>query len=412
MIYEDLIQEGRITGNQLCAIVYEQGVLEMDEDLYDSLRSGNLSAYTWLCDRIENLEITPGQLALEPCSAGVVVTDPDTGDVLACVSYPGYDSNRLTDTMDTEYYSQLVNGMNNIFYNRATQEKTAPGSTFKMVSAVAALTEGVIDGNSTVYCSGVFSRVTPESRCWIYPSSHGSLNVVGALQNSCNVFFYEMGYRLGTDESGAYDSDLGTDVLAEYAEMFGLGETSGLEISEAEPEISDEYAVQSAIGQGTNNFTVSQLNRYVTAVANRGTVYSLTLADKVTDAEGNLVEEYKAEVVNTMDEISESTWDLVQTGMERMVENSSAFSELDFSMAGKTGTAQQSSLHPDHALFVGYAPADDPEISVAVRIAYGYSSSYAAEIGRDIAQIYFDSDSVDELITGKAAEVGSASSGD
>lgn len=356
MIYEDLIQEGRITGNQLCAIVYEQGVLEMDEDLYDSLRSGNLSAYTWLCDRIENLEITPGQLALEPCSAGVVVTDPDTGDVLACVSYPGYDSNRLTDTMDTEYYSQLVNGMNNIFYNRATQEKTAPGSTFKMVSAVAALTEGVIDGNSTVYCSGVFSRVTPESRCWIYPSSHGSLNVVGALQNSCNVFFYEMGYRLGTDESGAYDSDLGTDVLAEYAEMFGLGETSGLEISEAEPEISDEYAVQSAIGQGTNNFTVSQLNRYVTAVANRGTVYSLTLADKVTDAEGNLVEEYKAEVVNTMDEISESTWDLVQTGMERMVENSSAFSELDFSMAGKTGTAQQSSLHPDHALFVGYAP--------------------------------------------------------
>ena len=412
MIYEDLIQEGRITGNQLCAIVYEQGVLEMDEDLYDSLRSGNLSAYTWLCDRIENLEITPGQLALEPCSAGVVVTDPDTGDVLACVSYPGYDSNRLTDTMDTEYYSQLVNGMNNIFYNRATQEKTAPGSTFKMVSAVAALTEGVIDGNSTVYCSGVFSRVTPESRCWIYPSSHGSLNVVGALQNSCNVFFYEMGYRLGTDESGAYDSDLGTDVLAEYAEMFGLGETSGLEISEAEPEISDEYAVQSAIGQGPNNFTVSQLNRYVTAVANRGTVYSLTLADKVTDAEGNLVEEYKAEVVNTMDEISESTWDLVQTGMERMVENSSAFSELDFSMAGKTGTAQQSSLHPDHALFVGYAPADDPEISVAVRIAYGYSSSYAAEIGRDIAQIYFDSDSVDELITGKAAEVGSASSGD
>ena len=412
MIYEDLIQKGRINGNQLCAIVYEQGVLEMDEDLYDSLRSGSLGAYTWLCDRIENLEITPGQLALEPCSAGVVVTDPDTGDVLACVSYPGYDSNRLTDTMDTEYYSQLVNGMNNIFYNRATQEKTAPGSTFKMVSAVAALTEGVIDGNSTVYCSGVFSRVTPESRCWIYPSSHGSLNVVGALQNSCNVFFYEMGYRLGTDESGAYDSDLGTDVLAEYAEMFGLGETSGLEISEAEPEISDEYAVQSAIGQGTNNFTVSQLNRYVTAVANRGTVYSLTLADKVTDAEGNLVEEYKAEVVNTMDEISESTWDLVQTGMERMVENSSAFSELDFSMAGKTGTAQLSSLHPDHALFVGYAPADDPEISVAVRIAYGYSSSYAAEIGRDIAQIYFDSDSVDEVITGKAAEVGSSSSGD
>ena len=412
LVYERLIRTGEITGAQLCAIVYEQGVLDMDAELYNGLRSGNVSAYSWLCSRIESLEITPGQLALEPCSAGVVVTDPDTGDVLACVSYPGYDSNRLANTMDSEYYNQLVSGMNNIFYNRATQEKTAPGSTYKMLVAVAGLTEQVITGNSTVYCDGEFTKVTPSPKCWIYPNSHGARTVTGALQVSCNEFFYEVGYRLGLDGEGNYDSELGVSILAEYAEMFGLGEKSGLEIAEAQPEISDEYAVQSAIGQGTNNYTVSQLNRYVTAVANRGTVYSLTLIDRVTDVDGTPVQDYEAEVVNTIDEVSSETWDLVQTGMERMVSNSSVFDGLEFSMAGKTGTAQQSSLHADHALFVGYAPADDPEISIAVRIAYGYSSTYAAELGRDIARICLEEDAVSEVITGSAARVTESGSGD
>ena len=412
LIYENLIQDGTVTGAQICAIVYEQGVLDMDEDLYGGLRVGTVSAYNWLCDRIENLDITPGQLALEPCSGGAVVTDPGSGEVLSCVSYPGYDNNRLANTMDTDYYNDLVSGMNNIFYNRATQEKTAPGSTYKMVSAVAALTEGVIDSGSTVYCSGEFTKVTPSPKCWIYPNAHGSLNVVGALEHSCNDFFYEVGYRLAADDDGIYDSDLGTDTLAKYAEMFGLGETSGIEITEAEPEISDEYAVQSAIGQGTNNFTVSQLARYVSAVANRGTVYSLTLVDKVTDSAGDIVKDYEAETVNTMDEVSSQTWDLVQEGMEQMVSSSASFDGIGFTMAGKTGTAQQSSLHPDHGLFVGYAPADEPEIAAAVRITHGYSSSYAAEIGRDIARIYFDADEKDGIITGKAAELGSVSSGD
>lgn len=281
-----------------------------------------------------------------------------------------------------------------------------------MVSAVAGLTEHVIDGSSIINCSGEYTKVTPSPKCWIYPGYHGSLSVVGALEVSCNDFFYEVGYLLGSDANGNYDSDTGIETLAKYAEMFGLGETSGLEIAEAEPEISDEYAVQSAIGQGTNNYTVSQLNRYVTAVANRGTVYSLTLADKVTQSDGTLVRDYEPEVVNTMDQVADDTWDLVQTGMERMVSASSTFSGIDFSMAGKTGTAQQSTLHADHAVFVGYAPAEQPEISVAVRIAYGYSSAYAAEIGMDIARICLDSGSADEIITGSAAELAEALTGD
>lgn len=412
LLYEYLIKSEGVSGAQICATAYEQGVLPMDEDAYNGLRDGSVSAYSWLRDKIENLEITPGQLALEPCSGAAVVSDPQTGEVLACVSYPGYDNNRLANTMDSAYYQQLNTGLSRPFYNKATQERTAPGSTYKMVSSVAGLTEGVIDGGTIINCSGVFTEVTPSPRCWISPGAHGGLDVVGALSNSCNVFYYTVGYDLGIDSDGNYDSDLGIQKLAEYARMFGLGETSGVEIPESDPQISDEYAVQSAIGQGTNNYTVSQLNRYVAAVANSGTVYSLTLIDRTTDSNGKLISDNEAEVVNTMDDISSSTWDLVHQGMEQMVSDSSTFAGLDIAMAGKTGTAQISDIHPDHALFVGYAPVDDPEIAIAVRIANGFNSSYSAEIGRDITQIYFGLDGSDELVTGKAAELGQANAGD
>ena len=412
LLYEYLIKSGSVTGTQICAIVYEQGVLPMEEDTYNGLLSGSVDSYSWLYDKIKTLKITPGQLGLEPGSGGLVVTDPNTGDVLACVSYPGYDNNRLANTMDSSYYNQLNSGTSRPFYNRATQEETAPGSTFKMVSATAALEEGIVNADTTFYCDGQFSEVEPSPRCWIYPNGHGSLNAVHAIENSCNVYFYNVGYELGMDSEGNYDSDLGTDRLAKYAEMYGLGEKSGLEIDEASPHISDEYSIQSAIGQGNNNFTVSQINRYVTAVANKGTVYDLTLIDKITDSSGSLLRDNEAEVARTMDDISQSTWDQLHEGMELMVSSHATFSGLEFSMAGKTGTAQQNELHPDHALFVGYAPADSPEISIAVRIVNGYNSGYSSEIGRDVARIYFNPDLKDELITGAAADLGSGMAGD
>ena len=412
LLYKYLIKSEGVTGEQICAIAYEQGVLEMEEEAYDGLRSGSTDAYGWLYEKIRTLQITPGQLALEPCSGGAVVTDPNTGDVLALVSYPGYDNNRLANTMDSKYYNQLNTSLARTFYNRATQEVTAPGSTYKMVSAVAGLQEEVINSYTYIGCTGTFKKITPSPHCWIYPGAHGSLNVVGAIKNSCNDFFYEVGYQLGTDEEGNYNTDVGVAKLAEYAKMFGLGDVSGVEIPESSPQISTQDSVRSAIGQGNNAFSVSQLNRYVTAIANRGTVYDLTLIDKTTDTNGNLIKDYSAEVVNTIDEVGSYTWDLVQTGMEQMVSSSSTFRGLDFSMAGKTGTAQQSSLHADHALFVGYAPADSPELSIAVRITYGYNSSYASEVGRDIAQVYFDPEKASELITGTAAKLGIAAAGD
>ena len=413
LLYEYLIKSGGITGRQICAIVYEQGVLPMEEDKYNGLMDGSVSSFGWLYNKIESLQITPGELGMEPCSGGLVVTDPDTGDVLACVSYPGYDNNRLSNTMDSAYYNQLVTGTARTFYNRATQEKTAPGSTFKMVSSAAGLEEGIIDGNTGFYCNGEFSKVTPSPKCWVYPNGHGSLDVVGAIENSCNVFFYNVGYNLSIDDDGNYDSTLGTDRLEKYAELFGLGEKSGLEIDEASPDISNEYSIQSAIGQGNHNFTVSQLNRYVTTIANRGTVYDLTLIDRTADANGSLLRDNEAEVVRTIDEFDSSTWDMLQEGMEKMVTSHySTFSDLEFSMAGKTGTAQHNELHANHALFVGYAPTDSPEVSIAVRIAYGYNSGYASEVARDVLRIYFDPDLKDKLITGHAAAIGSGMSGD
>ena len=408
LLYKYLIKTGAVKGTQICAITYEQGVLPMEEDLYNGLAAGSVDSYEWLRSKIQNLEITPGQLALEPCTGSAVVSDPNTGEVLACVSYPGYDNNRLSNTMDSDYYNQLVTGLSRPFYNNATQEKTAPGSTFKMVSATAALTEGLVQGDSVLYCSGEFTKVTPSPKCWSYPNGHGELNVVAALDVSCNNYFYDVGYQFGLDEKGNYDSDKGVAVLKKYAEMFGFNEKSGIEIPESEPEISDKYAVESAIGQGTANYTVSQLNRYVAAVANKGTLHKLTLLNQTTDPNGQVIKKYEPVVTDTIEEVSDETWNLLHQGMTAMIDHTPSFHNLGVSVAGKTGTAQQSRLHPDHGLFVGFAPVDAPEIAVSVRIKNGYTSAYAAEIGRDIIRAKYYPDQIDKIVTGSAAELGNA----
>ena len=406
LLYKYLIKSGSITGAQICAIVYEQGVLPLDEGAYQGLRTGGMDSFGWLHTQIQTLAITPGQLALEPCTGSAVVSDPNTGEVLACVSYPGYDNNRLANTMDSDYYNRLVTGLSRPFYNNATQETTAPGSTYKMVSSVAALTEKTIKGDTYISCGGAFEGVTPNPHCWSYPYGHGGLNVVDALNHSCNVFYYTVGFQFGLDREGDYDSSRGIEVLRKYTEGFGLGETSGLEIPETEPNISDTDSVLSAIGQGTNNYTVSQLNRYVSTVANKGTVYKLTLLDRTTDANGKIIKNYEPVVVSEMDNVSPKTWELIHDGMVAMINSTASFSGMGIQMAGKTGTAQQSAIHPDHAVFVGFAPAESPEIAIAVRIANGYTSAYAAEIGRDIVMANFELAEEDELITGQAAKLG------
>ena len=251
-----------------------------------------------------------------------MVTDTKTGQLLACVSYPGYDNNRLANSMDSSYYSKLIHDQSAPLFNNATQERTAPGSTYKPLVAVAGLTEGAISTGSIIACTGVYDKITPSPKCWVYPNSHGSLGVSGAIQHSCNSFFFEVGYRMGIttrslDEGGTeetvYSSKEGLAKLEKYATMFGLNQTTGIEVPESEPQISNEDAVRSSIGQGSNNYTTTQLARYITAVANRGTVYNLSLFDKVVNVEGETIEAFEPDVLNQIDNVSTSTWDAVQS---------------------------------------------------------------------------------------------------
>lgn len=413
LVYKYMIKDGTITGNQICILLYDQKILKYDKTQYQRLKSG-YSSYEFIRSKIKKLEITPGQLGVEPSTGSLVMTETATGKTLACVSYPGYDNNRLANTMDTEYYNKLQVDLASPFYNKATQEKTAPGSTFKMISSAAGLTENVISSGTLLKCSGPYKNITPSPKCWIYPGAHGSLNVVDAIANSCNSFYYEVGFRLGQTNKGVYSSEKGTNKLAKYAKMFGLGENSGLEIEESEPLISTEDAVRSAIGQGKHNYTTSQLAKYVTGIANKGTVYDLTLLDKVEDVDGTVVEKYKPNVYKkiTEEEISSSTFALIHQGMKKMVAKDARFDSVrkgGITMAGKTGTAQQSATHADHVLFVGFAPSDKPEIALSVRITNGYSSGYAAEIGRDMVRKYFKLTKDSELLSGKAASLGTES---
>lgn len=401
-IYRYMIKQDIVSGREICQLLCEQKIVEVDSGIEDRLYSGGITAYQFMSDRISNLDITPAQLALEPCSGSMVVTDVNTGDVLALVSYPGYDTNKLANSIDAEYYAKLMNDEARPMYSRATQERTAPGSTYKMVSATAGLMEGVISLSSTITCSGPFDKITPSPRCHIYPGAHGSMNVISGIQNSCNSFFYEVGYRLGTLRD-SYNSERGTDTLAKYADMYGLSETSGLELEESDPKMSSEDAVRSAIGQGNNNYTTVQLARYVTTVANSGTCYNLTLIDKITDKNGLLLEDKSAEIRNHV-EMDQSYWNAIHTGMRGVVERMSYYEDLGVHVAGKTGTAEQSERHPNHALFVSYAPYEDPEISVTVRIANGYASSYAARTAKDFYTYYFKLDDEDNILTGQATE--------
>lgn len=406
IVIKYLIREEKITGHQVCMLLYEQDVLKTDDGVYEDLASGDMKPYDFISHEIRTLALTPGQLGTEPCAASVVITDVKTGQVKACVSYPGYDNNRLSNVMDNDYFRRLSSMSSAPLYNKATQVRTAPGSTYKMMTSVAGLTEGVITTETKAYCTGSFGLVQPPTHCWVYPHGHGSCDVDKALTVSCNYFFNNVGYLLGMKSDGVYSSDQGIQKLRKYARKFGLGENSGIELTESDPKISDTASVPSAMGQGANNFTTTQLVRYVQTVANSGDLYDLTLLDHVNDPQGKTIKKSKSKAKNEFKDTSEEVWEAVQHGMWRAADEGSYFKELkkkDFKMAGKTGTAQQSSVHPDHGLFVGFAPYEEPEIAMALRITNGYSSSYAAQIGCDIVQYYFHLTDAKDLITGKAS---------
>lgn len=413
ILYKYMIKNEELSGKRVCMLLYDQGVLDKNKDEdYNALRTDQMSAYTFMYEKIRKIEITPAQLALDPCSGSVIITDPKTGDVRAMVSYPSYNNNRLANGIDSDYYASLNSDKSSPMLNRATQTRTAPGSTFKPVSATASLEEGIIDGNDYVRCVGIFEDISPSPRCWIYPSAHGSLNVSGAIAVSCNYFFYQMGYNLGTT-NGVYSSETGLQKLAKYAAYYGLDRKSGVEITEYEPQISDEDAVRSAIGQGTHSYAPIQISRYVTSLVNEDNLLGLTLLDKTTDTEGNVLTTYDTKVEDKLD-VADETFNLIKQGMRDVVNGKDSsirflYEKQDLKVAGKTGTAQENTERPNHALFISYAPYDDPEITMTVVVPNGYTSTNAAEIARDIYKYYFNKTSEEE---GKATTALMPSGGD
>jgi len=393
LVVKYLINDSTISGSEICMLLFDQKVLKMDQSAYNTLSTfDKYQTFRFIVKQIKELKITPAQIALDPCSGSVVITDPRNGDVRAMVTYPSYDNNMLSGSVDSEYWAKLVDDQSDPLYNRATQGATAPGSTFKMTTALASLSEGVITPGSTVDDTGVFKKITPSPKCWIYPKgTHGYQNVSEALANSCNYFFYEMGYRLGKSNGTSYDSAVGLDKMEKYATKLGLNMKSGVEITEREPHFSTESAVHSAIGQGSNAYTPAQLARYVSTVANGGKNYNLTLLDKVKSRKGKLVLNNKAKMTNKV-EASQSTWNAIHSGMRQVVTSGTVrnyFTDTKITFAGKSGTAQENLHRNSHALFVAYAPYDNPKIAISTVLPFANSSHDSAELAKNCVQYYY-----------------------
>lgn len=408
LVFKYMIISGELTGSQVINLLYDQGILNMATDAdYSDYKAGVMGSYDFICKKIKNLEITPAMLALDPCSGSIVVTNPNNGTVKAMTSYPSYDNNRLTNTIDADYYSKITTDKTTPMYSRATMQQTAPGSTFKMITAFAGMNEGVIGVNDVIQTKGYFDKTETPAKCWIYPSAHGTIGISKAIEESCNYFFYELGYRMATKDTGTYSDITGVERLQKYAGMFGFDSTSGIELPESKPQISDADSIRTAIGQGTNNFTATQLARYVTTLANSGTCYDLSLVSEIKDIDGNVVYKNEHKVHNQLDFPAEQ-WNVVRQGMRQVVSvhtsSSALINQINVAVAGKTGTAQQSEARPNHALFVSFAPYENPEVTVTSVIPFGYSSGNAVELSGLVYAYLYDPDVLENTtITGNNA---------
>ncbi len=362
LVFKYMLQGDVILPKDVLIVMYDQGILNKEDGYYTQLTAPNskIDAFEVLQAKMDSLEISPAMIALDPCSGSVVLTDPDDGSILACVTYPGFDSNRLANDMDVDYYYEINVDQSTPFYNKATQQLSAPGSTYKMVMAIAGMNEGLIEPDTIINCSGRFGTdlgfLSDSDRvhCW-YTAGHGMLNVAQAIKESCNVFFCSIGFGLGLDSDGNYSQTKALEKEQAYSQDFGLDQHSGIQLPESEPHVTDDLPIPSAIGQGTHQYTTTQLARYVSTVANRGQVPILTLVERVEDSEGNPVENFTGQVLKTV-KYDDYIWENVYRGMYDVMDTDTVFGTFshDVLVYGKTGTAQESTVRSDHALTVGF----------------------------------------------------------
>lgn len=412
------VTNSEVNQKDIAIVLFEQGTLPDTEDNANvtALNSGRITPLQFLIDKLNTLEITPQMTGMlpAPASASVIVTDIYSGDVLASVSYPSYDNNRFVNTFDNAYYTSLNTDPTSPMLNRTFTEPRAPGSTFKMLVAVAALEEGIITTNTTIYDKDVFTEAgSPYPQCWIH-GSHGNVDVAKSIEVSCNYFYYDVSYRTGIS------------VMNEYMEMFGLNTRSGVEIYElydsaavqnypsmiSSPEYKEYITtarnpdvskydltwtagdtVRTAIGQSYNNYTAAILNKYMATLANGGYRYSLHFLDIVKDNEGNLMETYEP-VLEQFISIEDKNLQAIHEGMYDVTTGSSGtlrrhFTNFPVQVAAKSGTAQESKIYNDHNVFSGFAPYDDPQIAITVYVPYGSDTlDPASAITRAILEEY------------------------
>ncbi len=336
----------------------------------------------------------------------VAVIDVHSGEILAMASYPDYNPNSWVGGISVADYNQIKE--NNALFNKAVSGSYAPGSIFKMVTALAGLETGAISTTEKINDTGIYTRYKDyQPRCWYYNSyhrGHGYLNVSGAIEKSCNYFFYETGNRMGID------------TLDKYATYFGLGKKTGIELPSetagtlASPESakklnetwSSGQTLQASIGQSYNSFSPIQLVKYIGMVANGGNKINPTLIKRIMNADGtesskSEINQYVKEKLGLEDDNSENLTfskeniKAVLEGMRSVTEEggtaSSVFKNFNIEVGGKTGSAEAGSNV--NAWFAGFAPFNDPEIAVVVMVENGGHGFYTAEVAREIIAEYF-----------------------
>ncbi len=317
-------------------------------------------------------------------SGAITVLKTGTSEVLAMASYPSYDLNLFQ-----ENYTEMSQDEKKPLLNRALFGNYAPGSTFKVATAAAALTENIISSNTTVYDPGKYTFYDDyQPRCW-YHAGHGNVNVVSALGVSCNIFFFDAGRQLGIDK------------LNDYCTQLGLGQNTGIELSEstgvlASPAYKEERGeiwvpgdtLQASIGQSVNAVTPLQLSSYISTVLNKGTRYKCTLLYKTETYSGEN-EQYNTPTILNQVEMSEYTLGLLKKGMKESKANTSTARKYKFDFGCKTGTAQITNSNAN-ALFTAFAPFNNPEITISCVIEEGFSGVNAVPAVLDVISHYFD----------------------
>ncbi len=318
----------------------------------------------------------------------VVAIEPATGEILALVSSPEFDLNQFSYVTTKEFLDKIYNDPNNPLFNRATMSLKPPGSTFKILAAIAALDMGVINANTTIYCGGGFTF----GRFFKCHGSHGSINVTHAIEKSCNTFFYNLIYKIGLNN------------LKSYALEFGFSNKTGIDIGEESAGlITDESYYEKiygknwprsimaslGIGQGEISVTPLQLAYFTAITANNGISYKPHVVKGYLDNNTREIINYNFPVTKTS--VKKEVFDIVKEGMFLVVNGHGTATHIrsdEFKIAGKTGTAQNPH-GKDHALFIGFAPYENPKIAIAVVVEnVGYGGTHAAPIAKRVIESY------------------------